>query len=150
MILGWDFDYEPIFYGWGEEHKFFGEKGATDTWDIDGLTTVWEIDRTKKNTLHSTMKPIRLCGRAILNSTRMFETVLDLFGGSGSTLIACEQTGRKCRLVELDEHYCDVIVDRYKTFKETDLGISVIRDGKKLTLEEARNGKERKTKVDTK
>lgn len=56
-------------------------------------------------------------------------------------LIACEQTGRKCRLVELDEHYCDVIVDRYKTFKETDLGISVIRDGKKLTLEEARNGK---------
>lgn len=123
MILGWDYDYEPVFYGWGEEHKFFGEKGAT------------------KNTLHSTMKPIRLCGRAILNSTRMFETVLDLFGGSGSTLIACEQTGRKCRIIELDEHYCDVIIDRYKTFKETDLGISVIRNGKKLTLEEARDGK---------
>lgn len=148
MILGWDYDYEPVFYGWGEEHKFFGEKGATDIWDVDGLTTVWEIDRTKKNTLHSTMKPIRLCGRAILNSTRMFETVLDLFGGSGSTLIACEQTGRKCRIIELDEHYCDVIIDRYKTFKETDLGISVIRNGKKLTLEEARDGKGKKTRAD--
>ena len=138
MILGWDHDYEPIFYGWGDEHNYFGEKGATDVWDIDGPTTVWEIDRTKKNTLHSTMKPIRLCGRAILNSTRMFETVLDLFGGSGSTLIACEQTKRKCRIIELDTHYCDVIIDRYIDYKGNDLGIKCVRNGKTLTLEEAK------------
>lgn len=94
VILGWDHDYQPIFYGWGEEHEFFGEKGSSDVWDDESVSTVWNIDRTPRNDLHPTMKPIRLCGRAILNSTRMFDTVLDLFGG-GRLNINCLRTNKK-------------------------------------------------------
>ena len=65
---------------------------------------------------HPTMKPIELVARAIGNSSNKGDIVLDLFGGSGSTLIACEQTGRKCRMMELDPRYCDVIVDRWQKF----------------------------------
>lgn len=96
--------YEPIVYGWFEEHSFYGGRSKFD---------IWSITRTQKNDLHPTMKPIALCATAIQNSSKKGEGVLDLFGGSGSTLIACEQLGRKCYMMELDPKYCDVIRKRY-------------------------------------
>ena len=69
-----------------------------------------------RNAEHPTMKPLRLIGQLIQNSSRRGETVMDLFGGSGSTLMACEQTGRKCLTMELDPRYADVIIDRWETF----------------------------------
>lgn len=88
----------------------------------DNMNNVWHFDRTSQKERedtggHATPKPIALCARAIKSSSREGEIVLDVFGGSGSTLIACEQLGRKCRMVELDPHYCDVIVTRWE--KET-------------------------------
>lgn len=80
-------------------------------------TTV--IDEKKPNACiveHPTMKPIPLFGRLIVNSTREHDIVLDTFGGSGTTLIACEQLGRKCRIMELSPEYCDVIVDRWEAW----------------------------------
>ena len=77
-------------------------------------TTVWEVDRASKNEYHPTQKPIALAARAIKNHN--VKTVLDLFGGSGSTLIACEQTGRTCYMMEIDPHYCDVILKRWEDY----------------------------------
>lgn len=99
--------YEPIVYGWFEEHNFYGGRSNFD---------IWSITRTQKNDLHPTMKPIALCATAIQNSSKKGEGVLDLFGGSGSTLIACEQLGRRCYMMELDPKYCDVIRKRYWKF----------------------------------
>ena len=99
--------YEPIFYVWVDKHDFQGGKNGRD---------IWDIDRTKKNDLHPTMKPVELCEKAIRDSSKNGATVLDLFGGSGSTLIACEKSGRKARVVELDEKYCDVIVARWEEY----------------------------------
>lgn len=85
----------------------------------DKMKSVWEFPRTKWAERaecggHATPKPLALCARAIKSSTRENETVLDVFGGSGSTLIACEQLKRKCFMVELDPHYCDVIIARWE------------------------------------
>lgn len=85
----------------------------------DNMNEVWQFARTSKKERelcggHATPKPIELCSRAIKSSSRINEQVLDLFGGSGSTLIACEQLNRKCYMMELDEHYCDVIIDRWQ------------------------------------
>jgi DNA modification methylase len=77
---------------------------------------VWFIDKPARNDLHPTMKPVALVERAIRNSSKTRDIVLDPFGGSGSTLIACEKTGRQARLVELDPKYCDVIVQRWQEF----------------------------------
>ena len=99
--------YEPIIYGYFE-NKFYGKNYAEDD--------VWEHQRTLKNELHPTMKPIPLISQAINNSSKINETVLDLFGGSGSTLIACEQLNRKCYMMELDPNYCQVIIDRWEKF----------------------------------
>lgn len=96
--------YEPIFYGWVNDHDFYGGNNGMD---------VWNISRTSKNDLHPTMKPIELVEKAVVNSSKKGDIVLDLFMGSGSTLIACEKTDRKCVGIEIDEHYCDVIVNRY-------------------------------------
>lgn len=115
MIVGWADDYQPIFYGWNMEHPWYGTKGETDVWEVS-LPSVWEIDRTKKNDLHPTMKPVELITRSIQNSTRAGEVVLDFFGGSGSTLIAATKTGRVARLIELDPIYVDVIVRRWQDF----------------------------------
>lgn len=104
-------NYEPIFYGWVKEHKFYGGKAE---WDF------WDINKTKKNDLHPTMKPVELCERAIKNSSEINGIVLDLFGGSGSTLIACEKTNRKAYLMELDPKYCDVIIKRWQTLTGKD------------------------------
>jgi DNA modification methylase len=80
----------------------------------DSLSTVWRFEKPLRNGEHPTMKPIGLCARAIQNSSRQGDIVLDLFGGSGSTLMAAEQTGRECRMMELDPVYCDVIVQRWE------------------------------------
>jgi len=84
----------------------------------DDITTTWHIDKPLRNGEHPTMKPIKLCARAIENSSKNRDIVLDLFGGSGSTLIACEQTNRTCYMSELDEKYVDVIIKRWETLTE--------------------------------
>jgi site-specific DNA-methyltransferase (adenine-specific) len=103
--LDYDYKHEPILYGWVKKHDF-QRKGEQDK-------SVWEFKRTE-NKLHPTMKPVPLIANALLNSTKGEDVVLDLFGGSGSTLIACEQLNRKCRMMELDPHYCDVIIARWE------------------------------------
>lgn len=100
--------YEPIWYGWE------GSKPRIHPVDDRTQSDLWEIERPKRSDEHPTMKPIKLVARAIVNSSCEGDTVLDLFGGSGSTLIACEQTERACRTMELDPGYCDVIVDRWE------------------------------------
>lgn len=97
--------YEPIVYGWFDEHNFYGDRSNFD---------IWDIQRTQKNDLHPTMKPVALVAKAIQNSSKRGGLVLDLFGGSGTSIIACEQTGRKCYTMELDAHYCDVIIKRWE------------------------------------
>ena len=99
--------YEPIMYGWVDEHKFYGSKSSFD---------IWHIARTAKNELHPTMKPVELCATGIKNSSEQNGIILDLFGGSGSTLIAAEQLNRICYMMELDPKYCDVIVERWENF----------------------------------
>jgi DNA modification methylase len=103
-------NHEWCFYGWreGAGHKFFGPNNATD---------VWSVKKVSPNVMiHLTEKPVELAVRAMQYSSHQGENVLDLFGGSGSTLIAAEQTGRKAFLMELDTLYCDVIVQRYEQF----------------------------------
>jgi site-specific DNA-methyltransferase (adenine-specific) len=110
LVMGradYHYRHESIFYGWTPG-------GAHQTPPDRKQDSVWEIARPKVNKEHPTMKPIELITRSINNSSRMNDLVLDGFGGSGSTLIACEQTKRKARLVELDPKYCDVIIARWE------------------------------------
>jgi len=102
--------HEWCFYGWreGAGHKFFGPNNARDLWQVKKVNP--------QSMVHLTEKPVELAVRAMQYSSRAGEHVLDLFGGSGSTLIAAEQTGRKAFLMELDALYCDVIVQRYEKF----------------------------------
>ncbi len=102
--------FEICFYGWrlGAGHKFFGPNNATDLWHVKKVNP--------QSMVHLTEKPVELAVRAMQYSSRIGENVLDLFGGSGSTLIACEQTNRKAFLMELDPPYCDVIVQRWEKF----------------------------------
>ncbi len=101
--------YEPILYGWkqGNDHYWCGARDQGN---------VWFIKKPSRNTLHPTMKPIELVERALKNSSKSHDIVLDSFGGSGSTLIACEKLGRQCRMLELDPKYVDVIVKRWEEF----------------------------------
>jgi DNA modification methylase len=99
--------YEPIFYGWVNEHKFYGGNNGMD---------IWDIKRTKKNDLHPTMKPIELIEKALDGGSKKDDLVLDIFLGSGSTLIAAEKKNRKCYGMELDPKYCDVIVKRWQEY----------------------------------
>lgn len=102
--------YEPIWYGW--------EEGSPRLHPVEDhtQTDVWEIKRPKRSDEHPTMKPIELVARAIRNSSDKGDSILDLFGGSGTTLMAAEQTGRTCYMMELDPHYCDVIIERWEAF----------------------------------
>lgn len=106
--LGVDYHWqeEPIFYGWvpGAAHRYYGGRQQT---------TVWEIDRPQKSPEHPTMKPVELVERAVTNSSQPGEMVLDMFVGSGTTLIACERLGRKCRAVELSPGYVAVTLQRW-------------------------------------
>lgn len=101
--------YEPILYGWNADksHYWCGDRDQSD---------VWEYNKPVKNDLHPTMKPVELVERAVLNSSKSGDIVLDGFGGSGSTLIACEKNNRKARLIELDPKFCDVIVKRWEEY----------------------------------
>ena len=134
--LDYDYRHEGVFYTWGKSHEFYGGYGNTvidDTTPIDKLTkaelkdlvralrdesetSVVYCDKPLKNDLHPTMKPVKLVSRFMLNSSREGDVVADIFGGSGSTLMAAEQLGRKCRMMELDPHYCDVIIKRWEDF----------------------------------
>ena len=106
--LDYDYKHEPIMYGWKKTHNFYGKGKFTKS--------VWEIDKPRESKLHPTMKPIELIANALENSTKENDCVLDVFGGSGSTLIACEQLNRKCYMAELDPKYCDVIIQRWEDF----------------------------------
>jgi DNA modification methylase len=99
--------YEPILYGWkeGTDHFWCGARDQGD---------VWFIKKPFANDLHPTMKPVELVERALRNSSKTRDTVLDPFGGSGTTLIACEKAGRQARLIELEPRYCDVAVTRWQ------------------------------------
>jgi DNA modification methylase len=99
--------YEPILYGWPNGHDRYW-CGARDQGDV------WFVDKPARNDLHPTMKPVALVERAIRNSSKSRDIVLDPFGGSGSTLIACEKARRQARLIELDPRYCDVIIRRWQ------------------------------------
>jgi DNA modification methylase len=101
--------YEPILYGWkeGTDHYWCGARDQGD---------VWFVKKPLANDLHPTMKPVELVERAIRNSSKSRDTVLDPFAGSGSTLVACEKTGRQARLIELEPKYCDVIIRRFEEF----------------------------------
>ncbi|MGA3099145.1 MAG: site-specific DNA-methyltransferase [Bryobacteraceae bacterium] len=101
--------YEPILYGWkqGTDHFWCGARDQGD---------VWFVKKPVKNDLHPTMKPVELVERALRNSSKSRDTVFDPFGGSGTTLIACEKAGRQARLIELDPKYVDVIIRRWQVF----------------------------------
>ena len=121
-----------VLYGWKKKGKHQWYTGRKES-------TIWEFDKPKKNGDHPTMKPIPLLAYPIMNSSMSNAVVLDPFGGSGSTLIACEQADRICRTIELDEKFCDVIVRRYIEQVGTDEKVSVLRDGKVLPFTEVAN-----------
>jgi len=132
LVLGrqdYHWRHEPILYGWkeGSSHYFINDRSQD---------TVWEYNKPKVNDLHPTMKPLELVGRAIKNSSKNGDKVLDLFGGSGSTMIAAEQIGRVAYLMELDEKYTDVIVKRMIRFIQTYDNCYLIRDGVKTPLKD--------------
>ena len=125
LVLGrspYQWQHEPCLYGWKKNGKHQWYTGRKET-------TIWEFDKPKKNGDHPTMKPIPLLAYPIMNSSMSNTIVLDPFGGSGSTLIACEQTDRICYTIELDEKFCDVIVRRYIEQVGSAAGITVMRDG---------------------
>ena len=128
LVLGrspYQWQHEPVLYGWKKngKHQWYSDRKQT---------TIWEFEKPRKNADHPTMKPIPLLAYPIINSSMRNTLILDPFGGSGSTLIACEQTDRSCCTIELDEKYCDVIVKRYVELKGSAEDVSVERDGKML------------------
>ena len=132
LVLGrspYQWQHEPCLYGWKKKgkHQWYADRKQT---------TIWSFEKTKKNTDHPTMKPIPLLAYPIKNSTMSNTLVLDPFGGSGSTLIACEQTDRSCFTIELDEKFCDVIVKRYIEQVGSADEVSVLRDGKTYSYAE--------------
>ena len=125
LVLGrspYQWQHEPILFGWKKKGKHQWYTGRKES-------TIWEFDKPKKNGDHPTMKPIPLLAYPIMNSSMSNTLVLDPFGGSGSTLIACEQTDRSCCIIELDEKFCDVIIKRYIEQVGSSDGVSVQRDG---------------------
>lgn len=106
--LDYDYKHEPIFYTWTKSHHNY-RKGAF-------RTSVWDIDKPRKCDLHPTMKPVELVANCMLDGTKEGDVVLDGFGGSGTTIIAAEQLNRKAFVMEIDTHYCDVIISRWESF----------------------------------
>lgn len=138
LVLGrspYQWQHEPVLYGWKKKGKHQWYTGRKES-------TIWEFDKPKKNGDHPTMKPIPLLAYPIMNSSMSNAVVLDPFGGSGSTLIACEQTDRICRTIELDEKFCDVIVRRYIEQVGSDKDVSVLRDGEVYKFSEVCHGAE--------
>lgn len=132
LVLGrspYQWQHEPVLFGWKKKGKHQWYTGRKES-------TIWEFDKPKKNADHPTMKPIPLIAYPILNSSLSNCIVLDPFGGSGSTLIASEQTNRICYTIELDEKFCDVIVKRYTQQVGSSDNVKVIRDGRSYTFKE--------------
>ena len=132
LVLGrspYQWQHEPVLFGWKKngKHKWYSDRKQT---------TIWEFDKPKRNGDHPTMKPVPLIAYPIKNSSVANCIVLDPFGGSGSTLIACEQTNRICCTSELDEKYCDVIVKRYIEQVGTTENVYVVRDGQKIRFDD--------------
>lgn len=132
LVMGrspYQWQHEPVLYGWlpNGNHKWFSDRKQS---------TIWNFDRPAKSADHPTMKPIPLLAYPIKNSSAPNGVVMDLFGGSGSTLIACEQTDRICYTMELDPKYATVIVERFHA-AYPDQKITVQRDGATLSYDEA-------------
>ncbi len=132
LVLGrspYQWKHEPILFGWKKKgrHRWYSDRKQS---------TIWEFDKPKRNADHPTMKPITLIAYPIMNSSLTNSIVLDPFGGSGSTLIASEQTDRICYMIELDEKFCDVIAKRYIEQVGTDEDVYVIRNNKKIAYSE--------------
>lgn len=127
MVMGrqdYHWQHEPVLYGWKPTSGHY--------WNADRKqTTLWQFDRPFRNEYHPTMKPIPLVSYPIKNSSKIGDIVLDSFGGSGSTLIACEETDRICYTMELDEKYADVIVNRFISHVGGDSDVYLIRNGQK-------------------
>lgn len=133
LVLGrqdYQWQHEPVLYGWreGGKHKWYSDRKQT---------TVWRFDKPTRNDVYPTMKPVDLISYPIENSSRGGDIVVDFFGGSGSTLIACERTGRVSRTMELDPKYCDVIVKRWQDF--TGQKATLAGDGR--TFDEVADGR---------
>ena len=143
IVLGrspYQWQHEPCLFGWKKKGKHQWYTGRKES-------TIWEFDKPKKNGEHPTMKPIPLLAYPIMNSSMTNSVVLDPFGGSGSTLIACEQSDRICYTIELDEKFCDVIVNRYIELVGSADGVSVERDGVTFTYKEVTNLNKLQTSV---
>ena len=130
LVLGrqdYHWRHEPMLYGWkeGAAHFFIDDRSQD---------TIWEYNKPRKNEEHPTMKPLELVGKAISNSSRRHELVLDLFGGSGSTMIAADQLDRKSFIMELDEKFVDVIVKRYIKHKESNEDCYLLRNGERTPI----------------
>lgn len=121
--LDYDYQHEPIFYTWTKSHKNYRNG--------EFRTTIWKYD------LHPTMKPVELVANCMMDASIEGDIVLDMFGGSGTTIIAAEQLGRRARLMELDPHYCDVILQRYIKFKSSDEDVFLLKAGNKIPYSEA-------------
>jgi DNA modification methylase len=121
--------YEPIFYGWVKDHNFYGGKNGMD---------IWDIKRTAKNDLHPTMKPVELVEKAVFEGSKTKDSVLDLFGGSGTTMIACENLNRRCYGLELDKKYAQVIIQRWCDYTQID---TIKINGETVSWSEYRDAK---------
>ena len=112
--------YEPILYGWreGTDHFWCGARDQGDA---------WFINRQTANLVHPTMKPVELVERAVRNNSKTRDTILDPFGGSGTTIIACQKTGRQARVIEIEPRYCDVAIRRWQEYSG---GIAHHQDGR--------------------
>ena len=138
LVLGrspYQWQHEPCLFGWKKDgkHQWYADRKQT---------TIWEFEKPKKNDVHPTMKPIPLIAYCIMNSSMSNTLVLDPFLGSGTTMMACEQSERTCYGLELDPKYCDVIINRYIELTGSSGGITVERDGKTYTLDELREAKD--------
>ena len=133
LVLGrqdYQWKHEPCLYGWTNgKHRWFSDRTQA---------TVIDMDKPTKSAEHPTMKPIGLFSRQIINSSQAGEVVYDSFAGSGTTLIACEQLGRKARLMELMPRYCDVIVERFVKFKGKSDKVFLVRNGERLTYDDVK------------
>lgn len=135
LVLGrspYQWQHEPVLYGWKKSGKHQWYTGRKET-------TIWEFDKPKKNADHPTMKPITLLAYPIMNSSMSNTIILDPFGGSGSTLIACEQSDRSCYTIELDEKFCDVSVKRFIEQVGCADKVFVQREGLTYTYDEVCN-----------
>lgn len=136
LVLGrspYQWQHEPVLFGWKKKGRHQWYTGRKES-------TIWEFDKPKKNGDHPTMKPVPLVAYPIKNSSMSNCIVLDPFGGSGSTLIACEQTDRVCHTIELDEKFCDVIVKRFIEQAGTTENVYVVRDGQTIKFDELEVG----------